>query len=123
MTPRRHDGARIKARCAEMSGNYGLTVPKPDASAQEWAAYRQTWSDRAMAAERAEWKALLSELRAKVSPEDGTVRALALLIQMLKGVANQLPQCDRAADAVTQSSYGHVVGSALSDRTAARLQS
>ncbi len=59
-----------------MSEHYGLTVPRPDASDQEWKAYRQAWSERAMAAERAEWPARLQELQTKVSPEDGQ-RALA----------------------------------------------
>ena len=62
-----------------MPDDYGLIQTGPEASPADWTAYRQAWSERAMAAHRQHLQALLSELRAKVRYAD-CERALAAFI-------------------------------------------
>ena len=65
-----------------MADDYGLIQPGPEASAAAWTAYRQAWSERAMAADRQHRQTLHSELRAKVRYAD-CERALAAFTQVL----------------------------------------
>jgi hypothetical protein len=65
-----------------MPEDYGLNQPGPEASPATWTAYRQAWSERAMAARRQHLQTLHSELRAKVRYADGE-RALAAFTQVL----------------------------------------
>ena len=65
-----------------MADDYGLIQPGPEASAAAWTAFRQAWSERAMAADRQHRQTLHSELRAKVRYAD-CERALAAFTQVL----------------------------------------
>jgi hypothetical protein len=65
-----------------MPDDYGLNQPGPEASQGAWTAYRQAWSERAMAADRQHRQTLHSELRAKVRYAD-CERALAAFTQVL----------------------------------------
>ena len=65
-----------------MPDDYGLTQPGPDAPKAAWVAYRQAWSERAMAADRQHRQTLHSELRAKVRYAD-CERALTAFTQVL----------------------------------------
>ena len=65
-----------------MPDDYGLIQPGPEASAAAWTAYRQAWSERAMAADRQHRQTLHSELRAKVRYAD-CERALTAFTQVL----------------------------------------
>ena len=65
-----------------MADDYGLIQPEPEASPAAWTAYRQAWSERAMAADRQHRQELHSELRAKVRYAD-CERALAAFTQVL----------------------------------------
>jgi hypothetical protein len=65
-----------------MADDYGLIQPGPEASPGAWTAYRQAWSERAMAADRQHRQTLHSELRAKVRYAD-CERALAAFTQVL----------------------------------------
>jgi hypothetical protein len=60
----------------------GLEQPAIDAPPEAWTAYRQAWSERAMAAHRQHGEALLSELRAKIQYAD-CERALAAFTRVL----------------------------------------
>ena len=66
-----------------MSDDCGLNQPGPDASKAAWVAYRQAYSERAVAAQRQHLQALHSELRAKVRYAD-CERALTAFTQVLK---------------------------------------
>jgi hypothetical protein len=65
-----------------MADDYGLIQPGPEASPGAWTAYRQAWSERAMAADRQHRQTLHSELRAKVRYAD-CERALAAFTQVI----------------------------------------
>jgi hypothetical protein len=65
-----------------MADDYGLIQPGPEAWPGAWTAYRQAWSERAMAADRRHRQTLHSELRAKVRYAD-CERALAAFTQVL----------------------------------------
>ena len=65
-----------------MPDDYGLNQPGPEASPAAWTAYRQAYSERAMAAHRLHRQALHSELRAKVRYAD-CERALAAFNEVL----------------------------------------
>lgn len=65
-----------------MPDNYGLNEPGPDASQAAWIAYRQAYSERAVAADRQYRQTLHSELRAKVRYAD-CERALAAFTQVI----------------------------------------
>ena len=65
-----------------MPDDYGLNQPGPDASPAAWTAYRQAWSERAIAADRRHRQTLHSELLAKVLYAD-CERALAAFTQVL----------------------------------------
>ena len=65
-----------------MPDDYGLNQPGPDALPAAWTAYRQAWSERAMAAHRQHLQTLHSELRAKVRYAD-CERALKAFTQVL----------------------------------------
>ena len=65
-----------------MLDDYGLTQPGPDAPKAAWVAYRQTWSERAIAADAQHRQALHSELRTKIRSADRE-RALKAFTQVL----------------------------------------
>lgn len=65
-----------------MLDNYGLTQPGPEAAPEAGSAYRQAWSERAMAARRQHLQTLHSELRAKIGYAD-CERALTAFTQVL----------------------------------------
>ena len=65
-----------------MADDFGLNQPGPEASPGAWTAYRQAWSERAMAADLQHRQTLHSELRAKVRYAD-CERALAAFTQVL----------------------------------------
>ena len=65
-----------------MADDYGLIQPEPEASPGAWTAYRQAWSERAMAADLQHRQTLHSELRAKVRYAD-CERAIAAFTQVL----------------------------------------
>ena len=65
-----------------MADDYGLIQPGLEASPGAWTAYRQAWSERAMAANRQYRQTRHSELRAKVRYAD-CERALAAFTQVL----------------------------------------
>ncbi len=70
---------------AFMPDDYGLNQPGPDASKAEWVAYRQAWSERAVAADRQHRQKLHSELLAKVRYAD-CERALTAFTHVLDAV-------------------------------------
>ena len=65
-----------------MLDDYGLNQPLPDASSEAWTAYRQAYSERAMAADRQHLQTLHPELCTKVRYAD-CERALAAFTQVL----------------------------------------
>ena len=65
-----------------MPDDDGLNQPGPDASPAAWTAYRQAYSERAMAADRQHRQTLHSELRTKVRYAD-CERALTAFTQVL----------------------------------------
>jgi len=65
-----------------MPDDYGLNQPGPNASKAAWVAYRQAYSERAMATQRQLLQALHSELLAKIRYAD-CERALTAFAQVL----------------------------------------
>ncbi|MBX9793570.1 MAG: hypothetical protein K2Y02_04645, partial [Burkholderiaceae bacterium] len=65
-----------------MPDDCGLNQPGPEASPAAWTAYRQAYSERAMAADRQHRQRLHSELRAKVRYAD-CERVLMAFTQVL----------------------------------------